>query len=145
MAALDIPTGSLGPGREPNCGVTAVAIIAREPFADVFALIKRQHGYGPAWKGRTYLDDRLQALDTLRVPHRTIYRPAWNARGKHSLLHWARRLPYGVTFMVDVTGHAVTLRDGCIVDQTLRNWTPVAVTSSARKMVRSIVRIGADA
>lgn len=145
MATLEIQTGSLGPSHEPNCGVTAVAVIAGAPFGEAFAMIKRQHGYGPAWKGRTYLADRLQALDTLGVPHRTIYRPAWNARGKHSLLHWARRLPYGVTFMVDVTGHTVTLRDGCMVDQHTRSWTPVAVARCARKMVRSIVCIGADA
>lgn len=142
---FDNPTGFLGPAAEPNCGVTAVALIAGEPFAHVFALIKAQQSYGPRWKGRTYLSDRTDALCTLGVPHRTVYHPRYKARGKRSLASWARRLPHGVTFMVDVTGHTVTMRDGKIIDQVLRAWTPAADTRSARKMVRSIVRIGEDA
>lgn len=97
----------------PNCGVTAVAVIARVPIAEAHEVIRKIKGVSRRWRGGTSHADRIDALHHYGVPH-TVYR----LKDRRRLATWVRdRAEPGKTYMLRITGHVLVLRDGWCMDQ----------------------------
>lgn len=122
--------GSLGPSREPNCGVTAIAIAAGLPFPVVFEGMRKACGKSKRWRGITHEQDRVTGLDLFKVRHLPLYVRQFRRERRLSLATWLRRLKPGL-YLVCITGHVISLTirpDGSalMVDQHSPNdWHPV--------------------
>jgi hypothetical protein len=120
-----------------NCGVVAVAACAGVPYDTAWELLQ---GYTAKrtgkrkWTGGTFDHERAKALDVLGVARELVH---FN-RGQFRT--WARTqaLP-GRTYMVTITGHVVTYKDGVFMDQCGSG--PVATSTVGSKMLRSIYLI----
>jgi hypothetical protein len=100
--------------RGPNCGVTAVAVVAGITFNEAFYLLRKIGGRTRRWKGSTTVDQRAVALEQLGVQTK-----AWRLRDKMRLETWIRvRAEPGKTYMVRTTGHVQVVRDGWVMDQS---------------------------
>lgn len=150
MKELTLPTGYAAPCREPHCGVLAVAICADVPLETAFETIKQAAGYNGNWKGRTYLKDRTGALDTFgayftvtrHAPRRVLQAHNWPEGWAPTctLATFAKRhAKPGVTYMIDVSGHTFTLRNGMIADQS--GVRPYGASRLARCTIRSSTEI----
>lgn len=94
----------------PNCGVTAVAIVAGVPFATAWAQLGR--GHGKSWKGRTTHAQRIQALKVLGVSFDEL------EPRRMTLETFVRRFAKpGARYMVRTTGHVQVVQDGMVADQ----------------------------
>jgi hypothetical protein len=135
-------TGLLGPSNEPNCGVTAVAVITGKPFYEVMETMRKLLGHTRGWKGRTYWGCRKLALTHYGVPFTVDFLATYKRGERLPLLSsYLKRLAPGVTYMVDVTGHSITVRDGMFADQCGPDWRPLQGHRLLRKRVHLIVRI----
>lgn len=129
--SLSYPQG-YAPARKPHCGVLATAICAGVSFEAAWEIIQRQGGYPASWKGATYPGDRLAALRAFgvevvqrrHVPARHLPRLAPEYVKQQGLVEgctvatFVRRFARpGVIYMVQVSGHVVTIRDGIVADQ----------------------------
>jgi hypothetical protein len=120
-----------------NCGVVAVAACAGVSYATAWDILKahaaRRMGKRK-WTGGTFHYERAKALDVLGVKRELV---RFN-RGQFRT--WARTqaLP-GRTYMVTITGHVVTYKDGVFMDQCGSG--PVETSFVGRKMLRSIYLI----
>lgn len=145
--SIRYPAG-YAPRKEPHCGVLAVAIAAGVSFEDAWGTIKAQASYGASWRGRTYDADRSRALKALgasyverfHVPARMIRGTCHAVAGgryveRCTVATFARRhAKPGVTYLLTVGGHCVTLRDGIVADQ--HAVAPAAKHWAARKVIR---------
>lgn len=150
MRELTLPTGYAAPRHEPHCGVLAVAICADVPFEVAFETIKQAAGRTGNWKGRTFLRDRTGALDafgkyftvTRHAPRRVLQAHRWPEGWEPSctLATFAKRHARpNTTYMIDVSGHTFTLRNGLIADQ--QGVRPYATDRLARCTVKSSTEI----
>jgi hypothetical protein len=134
-----------------HCGVLATAILAGVPFEKAWNTLAPYYAAGRRkWTGGTHHLHRKAALETLGVPckHRQ-HVPAgdlqWLRMMKSpsladylprcSVETFARRYAKpGVTYMVCVSRHVVTVRDGIVIDQTQA--APASQHRSRRQLVR---------
>lgn len=143
---MNYPDG-YSPRREPHCGVLAVAMCAGVPFEKAWDLFAKHRG--PQWRGVTNHAQRIMALaelgakhsDTFHVPAATLraYRtiqgsvPSDMAPRVTAATFAAKYARPGVTYMLRVGGHVLTLRDGMLADQG--GIAPAAKHKSARQIV----------
>lgn len=121
----------LGARSGPNCGVTAVAIIAGISFDHAWKLLSVY--YGPRWKGKTNVVQRAAVLEALGVKMEYLITPR-----RRTLEAYARLLPAG-RYMVRTTGHVQLLQAGMVLDQG--GVVPVSKHWGRRKLVSHVVRI----
>lgn len=121
-----------------NCGVVAVAACAGVTYDIAWGLIQ---GYTAKrlgkrkWTGGTFEWERAKALTALGVDHGVC---AFK-RGQQ-FRTWARtQAKPGVTYMVTVTGHVVTYKDGVFMDQCGSG--PVETSTVGRKQMRGVTQI----
>lgn len=149
------PDGYAAPQRKPHCGVLSTAICAGVTFETAWDTIGaiRKPSRKP-WDGRTFNCDRQEALRRLGVTFtQRVYFPAKHLRGlcreycdrqgfaeRCSLLTFARRhAKPGVTYMIQIARHVVTLRDGIAVDQG--SAVPVGEHWCAKRMLQTTLEI----
>jgi len=117
------------------CGVLAVAMLADVPFQTAWDALLSLQPRPKRWRGGTTHTQRLKALALLGVatesaqglPRRTL-----------ATIVRSTLLEPGVTYMVRVRGHVVTVRNGIVVDQA--GALPIAQHPSRRKIVTNIAR-----
>ena len=122
--------------RKPICGVLSTAMIAKVSFAKATDVIKnnlmphqKRHG------GKTYHEQRLNALRELGVPFREV--PV----RKQTLQNWVKCATLtGKLYMVTTSKHVVTVRDELVADQCEINYIDDHV--ARRCFVRHVVEIG---
>jgi hypothetical protein len=146
----DNVTGSLGPAHGPNCGVTAVAVVAGMPFDVVFDTFRIVRKKPRQWQGATYHQDRVAMLKHWDVPHKVTFL-LYQGDSASTLSTWlSRRLPKvdRKAMMIAVTGHSFTLRwngelaDWEMVDQGCRNgWQPVKPHLLRKRVIEVIETI----
>ena len=113
-----------------HCGVLAVAIMAGRPFEEAWDAIKSRSRKRGRWQGGTTHSERVTLLKAWGIPHRTVYHSPMARRGYIKPAGYDDMLPIctletfakryakpGVTYMLRVSGHIVTLRDGMVIDQ----------------------------
>jgi hypothetical protein len=142
-----VPTGG-------HCGVLACAILAGTTFEIAWDVLST--GRRGRWTGGTRIAEREAFLKALNVPHKARthisrdrlkwlrstgspclndYRPRCNVA-----TFAARHAKPGVTYMITIARHVVTLRDGIVMDQ--QQAAPAAKHWTARKLIRhSIERL----
>ena len=145
------------PRLEPHCGVLSVAMCAGVTFETAWAtlesvIIRKTRG---GWKGATTGAERVAALTILGVPHVTRrHVPASRfqrlppdyveenrlAPGCTVAGFAARHAKPGVTYMIPVSGHVVTLRDGLVADQC--GIAPAAKSHIGKRRVTHSTTIG---
>lgn len=134
-----------------HCGVLATAILAGVPFEEAWRTLAPYYaGRKRKWTGGTHHIHRKAALETLGVPckhrqhvtagdlqwFRMVNAPGWeDCLPRCSVETFARRYAKpGVTYMVCVSRHVVTVRDGIVIDQTQA--APASQHHSRRQLVR---------
>ena len=108
----------------PNCGLTALAVVASVTLAEATAAYIRQYPLyvGSNWKGGTYWTYTVQAAKHLGVRYvdDTPLEDGYNIRivKRMSLKTFVNKhaLP-GKRYMVRTTGHVQVLQDGMVIDQ----------------------------
>jgi hypothetical protein len=121
MEKLALPTDAT---RGPNCGLTALAVVAGVTLADATAAYIRQYPryVGSNWKGGTRWIYTLQAAKHLGVryvddtPLDTRY--SFRVEKRMSLKTFVKKhaLP-GKRYMIRTTGHAQVVQDNMVIDQ----------------------------
>jgi len=159
MTAITYPTdyGTVTPGG--HCGVLAVALLAGRSFQEAWGALSPPGLRRGRWKGATNHPARMAVLRRWAVPVRTaMHMTAADLRfmgGKSPLASFDRALPRcsvatfardhakpGVTYMLRVSRHVVTLRDGIVIDQ--QHAAPAASHRSGRCIVtHSVERLPA--
>lgn len=122
--------------KKPICGVLAVAMIANVTFARATEAIKnnmlphqKRHG------GKTYFEQRVNALKELGVPCEEL-----TLIGKPTLKNAiASYCDPNETYMIDTSGHCVTVRNGIVWDQY--ECSPIHQHRSKRCFVRNIAKV----
>lgn len=133
---------------EPHCGVLSVAMCAGVSFERAWDACGDAGTRGPGWRGLTDEGERRAALvalgvrfsEALAIPTRRMKRnPQWGgmciARCSVSTFA-AKRAKPGVTYMVRIKRHVVTVRDGMVADQS--GISPAARHPTARRMICSV-------
>jgi hypothetical protein len=119
----------------PNCGVTAVAIVAGVSFATAWAEINKACPRKGNWKGRTRAAERDAALAALGVRFEDV--PLARCV---TLQTWALRYAKpGERYLVQTTGHIQVLKDRAVADQG--GILPVMLHRGRRKHVCRVQRI----
>jgi hypothetical protein len=110
--------------RGPNCGLTALAVVAGVTLAEATAAYIRQYPnyVGSNWKGGTRWTYTMQAAKHLGVRYvdDTPLEDGYNIRivKRMSLKTFVKKhaIP-GKRYMVRTTGHVQVLQDGMVIDQ----------------------------
>jgi len=110
--------------RGPNCGLTALAVVAGVTLAEATAAYIRQYPrfVGSNWKGGTRWTYTMQAAKHLGVRYvdDTPLEDGYTIRivKRMSLKTFVKKhtLP-GKRYMVRTTGHVQVLQDGMVIDQ----------------------------
>jgi len=108
----------------PNCGLTALAVVAGVTLAEATAAYIRQYPnyVGSNWKGGTHWTYTMQAAKHLGVRYvdDTPLEDGYNIRivKRMSLKTFVKKhaIP-GKRYMVRTTGHVQVLQDGMVIDQ----------------------------
>lgn len=120
----------------PNCGVTAIAIVAGVSFNKAFAFIRDASGRAANWKGTTCIGDRRKAFHHFGIKVAEIDVPT-RREGRMTLRTWIdHRARKGVTYMIDTTRHVQVVRDGVVTDQ--RGKKPIADYWGKNKIVTRV-------
>lgn len=123
----------------PICGVLAVAIAAGVSFDVAFAACKRNMPkHRQRMRGSTYKEQRDAALKELGVK--------FNARFRCNDIHTFSVLQFcemhandGFVYLLEVRGHVMTFRDGCIIDQG--KYIPWQSYAKPRIKLKRVVKI----
>jgi hypothetical protein len=127
---------------KPNCGVTAVAVVARKPFDKVFSDMKRREGKRGNWKGRTFPQEIDRALKDQGV---SATRMEMDAKSrKQTLKTFVRDVDHKKTMIIRTTGHIQVVKDGYVIDQTLAEPKPVEKFSGRNKRVQGVWMVWSD-
>lgn len=143
MEKLALPTDAT---RGPNCGLTALAVVAGVTLADATAAYIRQYPryVGSNWKGGTRWIYTLQAAKHLGVryvddmPLDTRY--ACRIEKRMSLKTFVKKhaMPWH-RYMIRTTGHVQVVQDGMVIDQCgVRH---IDEYRGAGKIVKDVLRI----
>ncbi len=130
----------------PNCGLTALAVVAGVTLAEATRVYLRQYPRHPPgnWKGGTRWTYTMQAAKHLGVRYvdDTPLEDGYNIRivKRMSLKTFVKKhaLP-GKRYMVRTTGHVQVLQDGWVVDQG--GVKHIDEYRGASKIVKDAVRI----
>lgn len=123
----------------PNCGVTAVAIVAGVSFETAWSVIKSIGRYRGNWKGKTTFIEREKALQALGVAYQHVG-GFGSPRFRPTLQSWVRdHARPGVRYMVQTTGHIQVVCNGMVADQ--HGVQPVSKHWGRRKRVRDVIEI----
>jgi hypothetical protein len=119
----------------PNCGIVAAATFLNVPYRLIWDLYRIRYKMGPRWRGVTLASNYPDLLEACGVP---IFR--YEARREYgqkvNVRNFAKKYARpGVTYMLFVGGHFLTVRDGWASDQ--HACAPIDVHPAARKLVRS--------
>lgn len=121
----------------PNCGVTAIAVIAKVPFDHVWEMCRKLSPAcsKPRWRGRTTLRLLVELLKKLDVKHQVMEQSG--RISLHRFTDWYA--PKSKTYLVRVGNHFVVVRNGHGIDQFgLRK---ISDSKLRRKMVTHIIEI----
>lgn len=121
----------------PVCGPHAIAIAAHLPLDRVMQQFAARRSQG--WRGRTGYAERVYMMRELGVPHESV--------GVRLIRGWLPTLRHIVdnvlkpdhTYICQVNGHVVTVRDGWVSDQ--HKCCPLTESRSRRCRVKSILLI----
>ncbi len=140
---LALPTDAK-PG--PNCGLTALAVVAGVTLAEATRVYLRQYPRHPGsnWKGGTRWPYTLQAAKHLGVRYvdATPLDPRYNIRivKRMNLKTFAKQhAGLGKRYMIRTTGHIQVLQDGWVIDQG--GVKHIDEYRGAGKIVKDAVRI----
>jgi hypothetical protein len=128
--------------KKPICGVLAVAIAAGVSYPVAHAACKRamhKLDLGKRFRGATFWRQRAEALKGFGVRF-TVFDV--KAVGHMSVIEFcADRYAYEpeAVYMIDIRGHTMILRQGCIIDQS--NYIPWQSYAHPRVRVKRAVRI----
>jgi len=108
----------------PNCGLTALAVVAGVTLAEATAAYIRQYPrrVGSRWKGGTHWTYTMQAAKHLGVRYvdDTPLDPRYTIRivKRMSLKTFVKKHAMrGKRYMIRTTGHVQVLQDGMVIDQ----------------------------
>lgn len=139
MSPVQYPAGFIHDKdkNRPICGVLSVALCAEVDFEIAFATCKRNAPeHVKRFRGGTYLDQRHAALRELGCKFNSVAAHYFGL----SLERFVREAATpGLTYMVDLPRHVVTVKDGIVTDQGKS--CPVAEHKSRRKRVEHVTRI----
>jgi hypothetical protein len=125
----------LAPSSKPICGLFAIALATYDRrVCDIeafFADKKRGN-----WKGRLYWFEILAALKHFGVKTKAVT----GVKGLTAVALQDHLVP-GKHYLVRVTGHIFTCRDGILWDQTHNAGAPVESTRSAKRRTKSVLEI----
>lgn len=132
--------------RGPNCGLTALAVVAGVTLAEATAAYVRQYPrrVGSNWKGGTRWKYTLQAAKHLGVRYvdDTPLDPSYTCRivKRMSLKTFVKKhaLP-GKRYMIRTTGHVQVVQDGMVIDQ--RGVRHIDEYRGAGKIVKDALRL----
>lgn len=100
--------------RKPICGVHAVALCAGVSFNEAWLMLRAHMPKGRArFGGRTFHEQRISALRAFDVKFTEL-----RLERPFTLREWIEaRGCENVLYMLDVTGHTMTFKDGILSDQ----------------------------
>lgn len=108
-------SGSARGARANNCGVTAVSVITRTPFKEVFSHIRREGGHSMKWSGKTTLSECKAALKHFG---KEIVEEIKLENSHITLMDWHRNYAKpDTTYFIGVVNHWLTYRNGEVFDQ----------------------------
>lgn len=96
----------------PNCGITAVAVMAGTTYAEAERVIRSLGRFTRRWKGGTNHELRREALKILG--HELIDIEVPRCTMQTFVRKYARP---GVRYMVRTSGHVQVVKDGYLLDQ----------------------------
>jgi len=143
MEKLALPTDAT---RGPNCGLTALAVVAGVTLADATAAYIRQYPryVGSNWKGGTRWTYTMQAAKHLGVlyvddmPLDTRYDCRIEKRMSLKTFVKKHAIP-GKRYMIRTTGHVQVVQDNMVIDQAgVRH---IDEYRGAGKIVKDVLRI----
>ena len=135
MEQLALPTDAT---RGPNCGLTALAVVAGVTLADATAAYIRQYPryVGSNWKGGTRWTYTMQAAKHLGV--RYVDDMPFNTRMSLKTFVKKHAMPWH-RYMIRTTGHVQVVQDGMVIDQCgVRH---IDEYRGAGKIVKDVLRI----
>lgn len=143
MENLALPTDAT---RGPNCGLTALAVVAGVTLAEATAVYVRQYPryVGSNWKGGTRWPYTMQAAKHLGVryvddtPLDTRY--ACRIEKRMALKTFVKKYAMpGQRYMIRTTGHVQVVQDNMVIDQGgVRH---IDEYFGAGKIVKDVLRI----
>ena len=122
--------------RGPNCGITALAVIAGISFTQAVTVFTRRYPKRANWKGRTTSGERSKVLNDLGYswvdaePYRRMTLETW------VICYSQPRVRY----IVRTTGHVQVVKDGRVTDQ-FQQAVKVRLHRGRRKMVTCVTTI----
>jgi len=143
MEQLALPTDAT---RGPNCGLTALAVVAGVTLAEATAAYVRQYPryVGSNWKGGTRWPYTMQAAKHLGVRYVDDMpldtRWACRIEKRMTLKTYVKKhdLP-GKRYMIRTTGHVQVVQDNMVIDQAgVRH---IDEYRGAGKIVKDVLRI----
>jgi len=135
MEKLALPTDAT---RGPNCGLTALAVVAGVTLADATAAYIRQYPryVGSNWKGGTRWTYTMQAAKHLGV--RYVDDMPLDTRMSLKTFVKKHAIP-GKRYMIRTTGHVQVVQDNMVIDQAgVRH---IDEYRGAGKIVKDVLRI----
>ena len=148
MSGADYPADYGAVPMGGHCGILATAIFAGRTFQQAWDALHLEIPFAwkrsGRWKGKTNHGQRMAVLERWNVPHRVTPHVS---KGSLAFLpeglgylprcsvatFAARHAKPGVTYMLRVSGHVVTLRDGIVIDQSAA--APAACHRAARSLI----------
>jgi hypothetical protein len=119
----------------PNCGVTAVAVLAGVSFKTAFDFIRNHKSKSGRWRGITNHADRAAARR-----HFGVRFTERNIKDRMQLRTWvAQCMDLNKTYMVRTTGHVQIVRNHWVVDQC--GARHISDFRLAKKIVTHIVEV----
>ena len=127
---LSLPEGNRRGG---NCGITAVAILAKVPFDTVWYYLKVGKR---RWVGGTTNTEQQKALTHFGVKFEELP----NLRGQPMLKDWIRyNSKPGITYLVTTKRHVQVVKDGMVIDQ--KGLNPIHEYWGRSKHVTRVLKI----
>lgn len=121
----------------PVCGVFAASIISGKEFSHVFSFTKEALGRTDGWQGRMKMSELKKVLSLLDVKWSELPMSSRQTLKKH-----ISNLEYGTTYLVFITSHFITVRNGLYYDQSTPNGAPIELNKHiSSKLVKGIFQI----
>lgn len=119
----------------PICGLHAIALATPDKTVDdVERFYKPKKGR--SWKGRLYWIELVEGLKAFGVQHKEL-----EVCSRKTAKTTVEQLESGKQYLVFVTGHFFTYKDGLLWDQYYNSGKPLTESKWARKRVRRVVQI----
>jgi hypothetical protein len=106
-----------GPSNQGNCGVTAIATIAKVPFHVVMAYLREKYKRTLNWEGSTFPYEQQEALTHFGVKWERLKVSEWDGLSLHCFAKFVAK--EGVAYMVNTKSHTMVFKDGAVMDQNV--------------------------